>query len=42
MVKKLISYHRKNKGHEKLESGEIYELPIPVVDAISSEHNDKK
>ncbi len=42
MVKKLISYHRKNKDHEKLESGEIYELPIPVVDAISSEHNDKK
>jgi len=42
MVKKLISYHRKNKDHEKLGSGEIYELPIPVVDAISSEHNDKK
>lgn len=35
MIKKIISYHRKNNEREKTKSNEVYELPIPVVDVIS-------
>ena len=34
MVKKLISYYRKNNEREKIKSDEIYELPVPVVDSV--------
>ena len=41
MIKKIVSYHRKNNEREKSESNEVCELPVPVVDVIS-EMTDKK
>jgi hypothetical protein len=40
LIKKLISFKSKNNEREKVKSNEIYELPVPVVDAIPLE--DKK
>jgi hypothetical protein len=37
MIKKLLSYRSKNNEREKIKSEEIYDLPIPVVDAIPEE-----
>ncbi len=42
MIKKLLSYRSKNNEREKIKSEEIYDLPIPVVDAIPEETWDKK
>jgi hypothetical protein len=42
MVKKIISFKSKNNERDKSESNEVYELPIPVVDAIPLEMNNKK
>ena len=36
MVKKIISFRSKNNEREKLKSEEIYELPMPVVDAVQN------
>ncbi len=41
MIKKLLSYRSKNNEREKLKSEEVYDLPIPVVDAIPEEIGDK-
>ena len=41
LIKKLITYHRKNNEREKVKSNEVYELPVPVVDAIPLEMNKK-
>jgi len=35
MVKKIISFKNKNNERETSKSNEVYELPIPMVDAIS-------
>ena len=40
MVKKLISYKSRNNEREKVKTHEVYEMPVPVVDAIPLE--DKK
>ena len=40
LIKKLISFKSKNNEREKIKSNEIYELPVPVIDAIPLE--DKK
>ena len=37
MIKKLISYKSKNNEREKVKTHEVYELPVPVVDAIPLE-----
>ena len=37
MIKKLISYKSKNNEREKVKIHEVYELPVPVVDAIPLE-----
>ena len=37
MVKKLLSYHRKNNEREEVKSNEVYELPVPIADAIPME-----
>ena len=42
MVKKLVSYRRKNNEREKNKSSEVYELPVPVVDAIPLENSNEK
>lgn len=42
MIKKIISYKSKNNEREKNKSNEVYELPIPVVDAISDISIEKK
>ena len=36
MIKKIISYKSKNNEREKSDSNEVYELPMPIVDAICS------
>ena len=41
-AKKLISYKSKNNEREKVKSNEVYQLPVPVVDAIHSEAINKK
>ena len=41
MIKKIISYKSKNNEREKSDSNEVYELPMPIVDAIPLEMNDK-
>ena len=41
MVKKIISYRRKNDEREEIKSNEIYELPMPVIDAISVRKTNK-
>ena len=41
MVKKIISYRRKNDEREEIKSNEIYELPMPVIDAISVRKSNK-
>ena len=40
MIKKFISYKSKNNEREKVKSKEVYELPVPIADAIPLE--DKK
>ena len=40
MIKKIISYKSKNNEREKVKSKEVYELPVPIADAIPLE--DKK
>jgi len=42
MIKKIISFKSKNNEREKNKSNEVYELPIPVVDAISDISIEKK
>ena len=42
MIKKLVSYRSKNNEREKVKSNDVYELPVPVVDAIPEEVNNKK
>jgi hypothetical protein len=42
MIKKLISFKRKDNEREKVKSNEIYELPVPVVDMIPLEMNNKE
>ena len=37
MIKKLISYKSRNNEREKVKTHEVYELPVPVVDAIPLE-----
>lgn len=34
MVKKIISYRHKNNEREEVKSNEVYELPMPMVDAV--------
>jgi hypothetical protein len=34
MIKKIISYKSKNNEREKVESKEVYNLPVPIVDMI--------
>lgn len=41
MIKKLISFKSKNNESEKVKSNEVYELPVPVVDAIPLEMDKK-
>ncbi len=41
LIKKLLSFRSKNNEREKVKSNEIYELPVPVVDAIPLEMNKK-
>ena len=41
MVKKIISYRRKNNECEEVKSNEIYELPMPVIDVISVRKSNK-
>ena len=41
MVKKIISYRRKNDEREEIKSNEIYELPMPVIDVISVRKSNK-
>ena len=38
MIKKLLSYHRKNNEREEVKSNEVYELPVPIADAIPLEN----
>ena len=42
MIKKIISFKSKNNEREKVKSKEIYDLPVPVVDAIPLEMDNKK
>jgi len=42
MIKKIISYKSKNNEREKIKSNELYQLPIPAVDAIRLKIADKK
>ena len=42
MVKKIISYRRKNNEREEIKSNEVYELPVPIVDSLPLEIDDKK
>ena len=42
MIKKIISYNRKNNEREKIKSNEIYELPVPIVDVIWSKTDGRK
>jgi len=42
MIKKIISYRRKNNEREKVKSKKIYKLPVPIVDAIPLEMHNKK
>ncbi len=42
MIKKIISYKSKNNEREKSDSNEVYELPVPIVDAIPLEMDDKE
>ena len=37
MIKKIISFKSKNNEREKIKSKEVYELPVPVIDAIPLE-----
>lgn len=37
LIKKLISYSRKNNEREIVKSNEVYELPVPVGDIVSTE-----
>lgn len=37
MIKKLVSYKSKNNERERVKSNGVYELPIPVVDAMPEE-----
>jgi hypothetical protein len=37
MMKKLVSYKSKNNEREKIKSNDVYELPIPVIDAMPEE-----
>ena len=34
MFKKLVSYKSKNNERDKVKSKEIYDLPVPVVDFL--------
>ena len=36
-IKKLVSYKSKNNEREKIKSNDVYELPIPVIDAMPEE-----
>lgn len=42
MIKKIISFRSKNNEREKVKSKEVYDLPVPVVDAIPLEMDNKK
>lgn len=42
LIKKLLSFRSKNNEREKVKSNEVYELPIPVVDAVREESINKK
>ena len=42
MIKKIISFKSKNNEREKVKSKEVYGLPVPVVDAIPLEMDNKK
>ncbi len=42
LIKKLLSFRSKNNEREKVKSNEVYDLPVPVVDAIPLEINNKK
>lgn len=42
LIKKLLSFRSKNNERERVKSNEVYELPIPVVDAIHEESVNKK
>ena len=42
MIKKIISFKSKNNEREKVKSKEVYDLPVPVVDAIPLEVDNKK
>ena len=42
MIKKIISFKSKNNEREKVKSKEVYDLPVPVVDAIPLEMDNKK
>ena len=42
MIKKIISFKSKNNEREKSKSNEVYDLPVPVVDMIPLETNNKK
>ncbi len=37
MMKKLVSYKSKNNEREKIRLNDVYELPIPVIDAMPEE-----
>ena len=42
LIKKLLSFKSKNNEREKSKSNEVYDLPVPVVDMIPLEMNNKK
>jgi hypothetical protein len=42
MIKKIISFKSTNNEREKEKSKEVYELPVPIADAIPLEMNNKK
>lgn len=42
MIKKIISFKSKNNEREKVKSKEVYDLPVPVVDVIPLEMDNKK
>ena len=42
MIKKIISFRSKNNEREKIKSKEVYELPVPIADAVMLEMHNKK
>ena len=42
MIKKIISFKSKNNEREKEKSKEVYELPVPIADAVQLEIHNKK